>query len=131
MPTTTTYEFGDIVLVPFPFSDINTSKKRPAVIVHSPRYEAEALVVSSDQYNVRCPDLILVIGITSTEAGRQFGSISIEHWKAANLLHPSTIKPAIATLVKDKVIKKLGRLAAEDRNNLRRMLTTILGASGE
>ncbi len=87
--------------------------------------------MSSDQYNVRCPDLILVIGITSTEAGRQFGSISIEHWQAANLLHPSTIKPAIATLVKDKVIKKIGRLSIEDRSNLRKMLSSILGVSGE
>ncbi len=87
MQTTTTYEFGDVVLVPFPFSDISTSKQRPAAIVHSPRYEAEALVVSSDRYNIRCPDLIIVIGITSTDAGRQFGSIPVESWKAANLLH--------------------------------------------
>jgi hypothetical protein len=33
MPPTITYKFGDLGLVPFPFTDQTTSKKRPAVIV--------------------------------------------------------------------------------------------------
>ena len=43
----TGYEFGDILLVPFPFTDQSTTKKRPAV------------VVSSSAYNLERPDLIL------------------------------------------------------------------------
>ncbi|MFN6463580.1 MAG: type II toxin-antitoxin system PemK/MazF family toxin [Nostoc sp. DedVER02] len=31
----TNYEFGDVVLVPFPFTDQTTTKKRPAVVVSS------------------------------------------------------------------------------------------------
>jgi mRNA interferase MazF len=29
----TDYEFGDVVLVPFPFTDQSASKKRPAVLI--------------------------------------------------------------------------------------------------
>jgi len=31
----TGYEFGGILLVPFPFTDHSTTKKRPAVVVSS------------------------------------------------------------------------------------------------
>ncbi len=31
----TGYEFGDVLLVPFPFADQTTTKRRPAVVVSS------------------------------------------------------------------------------------------------
>jgi len=52
MPNMTTYKFGDIILVPLPFTDQTISKKRPAV------------VVSSDEYNAGRADLI-IMAITS------------------------------------------------------------------
>ncbi len=52
MPNTTACSFGDVVLVPFPFTDHSASKKRPAV------------VVSSDAYHQHRPDVI-VIALTS------------------------------------------------------------------
>ena len=52
MPTTTGYEFGDIVLVPFPFTDQSTTKRRPAV------------VISSHAYHRGRPDLI-IMAVTS------------------------------------------------------------------
>ena len=42
------YHFGDVILVPFPFTDQTTTKKRPAV------------VVSSEVYHRERPDLILM-----------------------------------------------------------------------
>jgi len=44
----TNSEFGGIVLVPFPFTDQSTIKKRPAV------------VISSTAYNTERPDLIII-----------------------------------------------------------------------
>jgi mRNA interferase MazF len=37
----TSYKFGDVVLVPFPFTDQSASKKRPAVVVSSAAYHAD------------------------------------------------------------------------------------------
>lgn len=34
----TGYDFGDVVLVPFPFTDQTAVKKRPAIVVSSPAY---------------------------------------------------------------------------------------------
>ena len=41
----TTYNKGDIVLVPFPFSDQTATKKRPAVIISSDRYNNTSLIL--------------------------------------------------------------------------------------
>ena len=53
------YSFGDIVLVPFPFTDQTSSKKRPAVII------------SSSSYHQRKQDLI-IMAITSQLASCPF-----------------------------------------------------------
>lgn len=37
----TSYKFGDVVLVPFPFTDQTATKKRPAVVVSSDAYHAD------------------------------------------------------------------------------------------
>jgi mRNA interferase MazF len=52
MPFTTNYSRGEIVLVPFPFTDLSGTKQRPA------------LVISPDSLNSTRDDLLLA-GITS------------------------------------------------------------------
>ncbi|MDE0249307.1 MAG: type II toxin-antitoxin system PemK/MazF family toxin [Gammaproteobacteria bacterium] len=52
MPSTTAYRRGDIVLVSFPFTDLTSSKRRPA------------LILSSDSFNTAGEDLVLA-AITS------------------------------------------------------------------
>ncbi len=98
----TIYKFGEIVLVPFPFTDGSSSKKRPAI------------VISSDSYDRYKPDLILIAVTSQVSTNLQFGEALITDWSAAGLIKPSVIKPAIATIEKTLVIRKLGRLQALD-----------------
>ena len=52
MPSTTAYRRGDIVLVSFPFTELTSSKRRPA------------LILSPDSFNAAGEDLVLA-AITS------------------------------------------------------------------
>ena len=108
-------EFGDVLLVPFPFTDQSTAKRRPAV------------VVSSDAYHRERQDLI-ILAVTSQARPQALGEAAIAKWKEAGLLRPSVLKPVLATIERDLVVRKLGRLAEEDRAALRRVLDEILGA---
>ena len=101
----TSFEFGDIVLVPFPFTDQSTTKQRPAV------------VVSASTYNAERPDLIVMAVTSQVRAENRF-DIPLQHWQSARLIKPSVVKPVIATIERRLVIKKLGRLVETDRQTL-------------
>jgi mRNA interferase MazF len=111
----TGYEFGDLVLVPFPFTDQSTTKRRPAV------------VVSSDAYHRERPDLIILAVTSQARPQAAFGEAAVVQWKEAGLLKPSVLKPVFATVQRGLVLRKLGRLAEEDRRALRDVLRTMLG----
>ena len=70
----TDYEFGDVILIPFPFTDQTTSKKRPAA------------VVSSSIYNRMRPDLVFMATTSQTRPIAGFGEIAIKEWNRAGLL---------------------------------------------
>jgi mRNA interferase MazF len=97
MPNTTAYSFGDVVLVPFPFTDQTASKKRPAVIV------------SADAYHLRRPDVI-VMAVTSQilRPAGALGELLISDWHGAGLPKASLIKPVLATIEQRLILRKLG-----------------------
>jgi mRNA-degrading endonuclease toxin of MazEF toxin-antitoxin module len=115
MPPTISYRFGDVVLVPFPFTDQTANKKRPAV------------VVSSAQYDQRRHDVILMAITSQVRPSLTFGEVLIADWKKAGLIKPGLVKPIITTAEKTLVIKRLGRLQPVDEKALRQALTTIIG----
>ena len=63
MPSTTRFRRGDIVLVPFPFTDLTSSKRRPA------------LVVSPDSFNQAMQDVVLA---AITSQGVEESGLTIE-----------------------------------------------------
>ena len=115
MPPTTHFEFGDIVLVPFPFTDQSGSKKRPAVIV------------SSAAYHQARHDVLIMAVTSQLRPSGSFGETMVQHWQAAGLLKPSAIKPVITTIEQSLVIRNLGRLNDADLSALKSTLVSIIG----
>jgi len=98
MPTTTTYNRGAVVLLPFPFSDQTSAKIRPAVIAHPPYPSAD----------------LLVVAVTSVGDALRPGEFPIQFWREAGLLHPSFAKRAVASVSGELVRKQLGQLLEAD-----------------
>jgi mRNA interferase MazF len=115
MPPMTGYSFGDVVLVPFPFTDQSGLKKRPAVIV------------SSADYHAKRRDLV-IMAITSQIRPRPvFAEFTMADWKKAGLLAPSAVKPILTTIEKRLVLKTLGQFQQADVRSLRASISAILG----
>ena len=108
------FEFGDVVLVPFPFTNQAESKKRPAV------------VVSHETYNRTRPDIVIMAITSQLRPARALGEVWVAQWQAAGLLKPSAIKPVFATLEQRLVRRRLGVLAAEDCAALRMAIMETL-----
>ncbi|HEX5036142.1 MAG TPA: type II toxin-antitoxin system PemK/MazF family toxin [bacterium] len=103
----TACEPGDLVLVPFPFTDLRTTKKRPALVL--------ATIPSKI-----LPTLFVVAMATSQTAGEKIlGDYDLQSWKEAGLLHPSRLRLAkVVSLEEDLIQKRLGQLQKEDRKNV-------------
>ena len=101
MPSTTNYKRGDVILVPFPFTDLSSTKQRPA------------LVISSDAFNSVRDDLLLAAvtsQIPATLAGDEL-LIPPHELAACGLPKPSIIKlTKLVTLHRMLVVKRLGSL---------------------
>lgn len=108
----TIYKQGDVVLVPFPFTDQSGVKQRPAV------------VLSGSKYNRNHPDIILA-PITS-QIFHSLDEIYLSDWQTAGLLKPSVVKPVIASFDTTLVRRKLGILSRADRASVRTVFATIL-----
>ena len=109
------FEFGVIVLVPFPFTCLTTSKRRPAV------------VVSNFTYSSVRPDIVVMAVTSQVRASRALGEVLVLDWQGAGLLKPSVIKPVLMTLEQSLVLRRLGSLRPDDRAALRDGIAGILG----
>jgi mRNA interferase MazF len=115
----TAYRAGDIVIVPFPFTDLRTTKRRPALVLAA--VEAEPL-----------PSLLVLAMVTSqVETTAIPGDVRIVRWKEARLLHPSKARLAKLVSIEARMSRKrLGALhpadAARVRAELRRLFSAWL-----
>src|SRR5262249_13295366 len=94
----------DFVLLPFPFTDLSTTKQRPCLILAAlhPKGLAEHYIVAM---------------ITSQLTGFSFpGDTLLAKWREAGLPKPSMVRLAkVVTIERSLVRKKLGALQGADR----------------
>ena len=116
MPSTTTYKQGDVVLVSFPFTDLASAKKRPA------------LVISPDPFNRLKEDLIL-LAITSQLTGDEYGfRLDQNDFVGGRLPKKSMLKPTKmftihSTLVQKKLCALKPEKLAEILENIRKFFS--------
>jgi mRNA interferase MazF len=111
---------GDIVLIPFPFTDLSGRKARPA------------LVVSSDLDNEHSDDLILA-AITSN-VSHLFSNAdllledSADWFESSGLRTTSMLRASkIVTLAQPLIYSRIGRLEGEIMGRVDRALSVALG----
>ncbi len=96
------YRPGDIVVVPFPFTDRLASKRRPA------------LVCSSTAYNGATRHVVLAMITTATQTAWP-GDVAIRDLAATGLPAPSTVRWKLFTLDASLILRRAGALGADDR----------------
>ncbi len=110
-----TFDPFDVVVVPFPFADLDKKKRRPA------------LVVSSVSFNKGHTQTILAM-VTSTK-NKWPSDVVIEDWQEAGLKVPCKIRLKLFTLDNKSVIRKIGRLSKRDEKSIAITLADSLTTS--
>ena len=101
---------NDVVLLPIPFSDLTSTKVRPAIVVGHGSVKGD----------------LLVVPVTSRLAQADF---PLKDWKGCGLPVPSAVKGQLATVESRLVRKIAGRLSATDIHTLDARLRTWLHLS--
>lgn len=115
----TLYSQGDLVLVPFPFTDLSGSKKRPAV------------VVSPDWFNTWSQDVVLVAVTSQPNAIRNARidfPLTQDDLASGWLVAPSVVTTAkLFTCEQASIIRQVGTLAIEKRAEVLEALRSLFG----
>lgn len=96
------------------------------LVIRPQQEKRPAVVISSDGYNENSPDIIIMAITSRTEQTFNIGECFIENWQNAGLLRSSTIKPAISTIEKSLILKKLGRLSPRDLTSMDKVLRKLI-----
>jgi mRNA interferase MazF len=92
------YSKNDIVLVRYPFSDLTSSKVRPAVVVNGSH-------ASHD---------LFIVALTSKVSSLLKGEFRLSGWKASVLNVETSVKRSIFTIHNKLVLKVVGKLTVTD-----------------
>ncbi|MEM9510354.1 MAG: type II toxin-antitoxin system PemK/MazF family toxin [Cyanobacteria bacterium P01_E01_bin.35] len=107
------YKLHDVVVVPFPFTDRDATKRRPTLVVSDPK-----------SLNI---DKSILAMITSSSHQPWPLDVTIQNLAEAGLKSPSIIRMKLFTLDNSLILKKIGKLSQQDIEEISFNLSQVLG----
>ncbi len=106
---------GDVVLVPFPYSELTTTKARPALIISTPTFltEERRLTVAGIKSNV------------GAHVNRT--SYVLPDWEGVGLRKPSVVTSWLCSIAPRIVLHRIGALGDADMRQVEARLQVALG----
>ncbi len=103
------YKAFDVVAVPFPFTDRDAEKRRPA------------LVISNERFNQQHHQLVLAMITTATD-NIWPSDVSLSGWQKAGLKVACRFRLKLFTLDQNLVVKTIGHLSSKDIKSVQAVL---------
>ena len=106
------YKPFDVVVVPFPFTDRQAERRRPALVISSPDFNA-----THDQS---------VLAMITSAGGEWPSDVAIQGWREAGLSVPCKVRLKLFTLDDALILRKAGALPERDAEAVKRSLARFL-----
>jgi mRNA interferase MazF len=105
---------GEIVLLPVPFTDLSSARRRPVI------------VISNDQYQRDTPDMV-VVAMTSNPVLTPYSFVITSPDLVSGVLnHPGRVRvDKVFTLAQSLVVKTFGKVSDVTLNRIRRILENL------
>jgi len=105
---------GDIVLIPIPFTDLSSQKRRPVI------------VISNDNYNQAAPDMVVVAMTSNPMLTLYSFTITPADLTIGSLNRPGTVRvDKLYTLEQTLIVKTFGRVNIRTLNRIRTILREL------
>lgn len=106
------YQFGEIVLLEYPYTDLVGMKQRPAVVLKD------------------TDDSDFIVARATSQAKQTDYDIVVEDWQIAGLLRPTIIRVHKLTTLETKLVKrKMGMLSTKDSARLSFVLAKLFSSN--
>jgi mRNA interferase MazF len=108
-------EQGDILLIPIPFTDLSSQKRRPVI------------VISNGIYNRRTADIVVVAMTSSLAASDYSFTIASSDLAQGKLNRPGKVRvDKIYTLSQSIAVKTFGRVSSNVLDRIRSLLQDLI-----
>jgi mRNA interferase MazF len=107
---------GDIVLIPVPFTDLSSTRRRPVI------------VLSNDAYNQSTTDMLVVAMASNLAPHAHSFTLTSADLVAGTLNQPSRVRvDKIYTLSQGIAVKTFGKVNVTTLDRIRQMLAILCG----